>query len=448
MLPFFQRIFNFIRTYPGILYSLLLIILIPLIIYYITFFIINSFQENIDYNLQIKALLAGNIFSIFAGEFFFQPEILEKKIRETARENPDIAKLRILKEEKGEFRIIASQTPEESGKLISDPSLTLSWSQNQIIAHLFREEGVRFWKVTRPFFHPQTGEKLGLITSALSLQRFDALIARSVYFSYLIVIVAIVLILFLVIQHTRLFSFVALAKKLQEIDKMKDEFIRMATHELQSPIINVRGYIGALKEEIEPFLDETQKKYFSRIEISAKNLGNLIEDILEVSRIEQGRLDFTPAKIQPQDIIKEVIEELKLKAEGKGLKLFFEPKDEPFYIEVNPNRFRQILFNLTDNAIKYTFKGGIEIQTKGDFAKGKYYLTIADTGLGISAEAQKKLFQKFYRVKTKEAAEIPGTGLGLWVVNQLCSKMGGRVLLESMEGIGSKFTLIFPLAKQ
>lgn len=444
---FLKNVFNFIKTYPGILSSLFLIVLIPLTLSYITFFITNSFQKNIDYNLQTKALLVENIFDVFAADFFYQPEILEKKIEEITKENSEISKLRILGEEGGEFKIIASQSPAEKGKFISDPSFALSWSQNQAIANLISENDIRFWKVTKPVYRPGTGEKIGLISLALSLQESDGLITRSIYIAYLIVVVAIILILFLIIQHTRLFSFVALSKKLQEIDKMKDEFIRMATHELQSPIVNIKGYIAALREEIDHLLNEEQKKYFSRIEISAKNLTNLIEDILEVSRIEQGRLDFVPARINPQSLIREVVEELKLKAEGKGLKLFFEEKTEPFYIGVNQNRLRQVLFNLTDNAVKYTLKGGIEIQTRADLTKGKCYIIIADSGLGISAENQKRLFEKFYRVKTKETAEIPGTGLGLWISKELCRKMGGEALLESIEGTGSKFTIIFPLAR-
>lgn len=201
--------------------------------------------------------------AIFTGEYFFQSEILNEKIKKIIKENPEITKLRIVDEEKGEFKIIASQLPEELGKIISDPSLALSWSQNQAIANLISENEIRFWKVTRPIYHPETGEKLGLISLALSLQESDALIAYSIYLAYIIVIIAIILILFLVIQHTRLFSYVVLSKKLQEIDKMKDEFIRMATHELQSPIVNIWGYLLALKEEMEPFLNEEQKKYFS-----------------------------------------------------------------------------------------------------------------------------------------------------------------------------------------
>jgi len=281
----------------------------------------------------------------------------------------------------------------------------------------------------------------------MSLRSIDLLVLRTVRNSYIILISAILLSLFLIIHHTQLFKYPILLKKLQEIDRMKDEFLRMALHELQSPIVNIRGYIESLREEITDLATEEQKEYLSRVSLSAKNLSDLIYDMLEVSRIEQGRLDFTPQKISPQKIIDELIKEFTPKANAKGLKLIFQPKEEPYLINVNPHRFKQILTNLIENAIKYTKKGEIEISTWYSEVKKKYFIAIRDTGLGISAEAQKRLFEKFYRVKTRETAVIPGTGLGLWICKEICQRMGGEILLESMEGVGSKFIIFFPFVK-
>ena len=226
---------------------------------------------------------------------------------------------------------------------------------------------------------------------------------------------------------------------------MKDEFIRMAIHELQSPVSNIRGYIESLKEDLFPTLNKEQKESFSRVSISAKSLSDLISDMLEVSRIEQGRLDFTPQKISPPKLISEIIKEFEIKTEAKGLKLIFEGKEEPYFIKINPVRFKQIMVNLLENAIKYTKMGEVEIQTSFSLTKKKYFISVRDTGVGISAENQAHLFEKFYRVKTRETAGIPGTGLGLWITREICQKMGGDILLESLEGVGSKFTIYFPL---
>lgn len=444
---FFLRVFNFIRQYPGILYSFILIIFLPTILYYNTFLASKSFEKNINYNLQTKAMAIENVLSIFFADFLDNPEILQVKIEKITKENPEIKGLRVALEEKGgEFKIIASQNLHEIGVKVRDPSFSLAFSQGQPIANLTRQEGERFWNVIKPLYDKE-GNKVGIISMALSLKKADHLITQAVFRSYIIVIVAILLSLFLIFQHTRLFGYVSLTKKLQELDRMKDNFIRMATHELQSPIVNIRGYIQALEEETRTILTEEQREFLRRIKISAKNLSDLIYDILEVSRIEQGRLDFTPQRISPSNVIVEIVQDLKIKAERKNLNLILELEQKPHLINVNVNRFRQILTNLIDNAIKYTFQGEILVKSSIDEAKKRYILEIKDTGIGISAENQKHLFEKFYRIKTKETADIPGTGLGLWITKQITENMNGKIFVESMKGIGTKFTIIFPLIK-
>ena len=446
MIPYFKKGFNFIKENPKILYSLLLIVLIPLALFYNTFFTISSFQKYIDYELQTKALIAESIFAIFASDIFKNPEILQEKIEKITNENPEIIKIQVILPEGEKFKISASKNSQEIGKEISTTLINLAWFQNLAMANLTAENGERFWNVVKPFSDPE-GRKAGLVNISMSLKGPDLLVLRVVRNSYIILLFAILLSLFLVIHHTRLFKYPILFKRLQEIDKMKDEFIRMATHELQSPIVNIKSYISALEEEISNFLNETQKEYFSRIQISAKNLSDLISDILEVSRIEQKRLDFTPQKISPQKAISEIVKEFEMKARAKNFQLLFEEKEEPYLISVNPHRFKQVLTNLIENAIKYTKEGKIEILTTADQEKNKYFIVIRDTGLGIPAASQKRLFEKFYRVKTKETADIPGTGLGLWISRQICQKMGGEILFESMEGVGSKFFLVLPLSR-
>jgi len=446
MFSILKRGLNFIKRNPTLLYSLLLIVLIPTALYYNTFSTVNSFQKNIDYELQTKALLAESIFSVFAPDVLENTELLQKKIEKIIKDNLEIANIQVILPKEERFKIVASKNPEDIGQEISTASINLAWTQNQTIAHLVSQDGERFWDVVKPISDSE-GKNIGLVSMSLSLGNIDLLVLKTVRNSYVILIIAILLSLFLIIQHTQLFKYPILLKKLQEVDKMKDEFLRMALHELQSPIVNIRGYIESLREEMASLLTEKQKESFYRISISAKNLSDLIYDMLEVSRIEQGRLDFTPQKISPPKIINELVKEFTPKANAKGLKLIFQSKEEPYFINVNPNRFKQILTNLIENAIKYTKKGEIEISTWYSKVKKKYFIAVRDTGLGISAEGQRKLFEKFYRVKTKETASIPGTGLGLWICKEICKRMGGEILLESMEGVGSKFTISFPLIK-
>ena len=443
---FLKRVFGFIKQNPSILYSLFLIVFLPLILWWNTSFTVKSFEKDYDYTLQTKAVDLENILVKLFPEKLSEPKVLQKKIENISKENPEIKNLRLIVLKGNKFKILASQNKKEISNKISDPSLAIAWYQNQNIAHLVSEKGERFWEVIKPMINNE-GKKIGLISMALSLQKNDILVSKTAEISYLVVILTILVSLFLIFQHTRLFQYLKLYKELEKIDKTKDSFIRMATHELQSPIVNIRAYIEALQEEISPLLNEEQKEYFSRIDLSAKNLSNLINDILEVARIEQGRLDLTPKKISPSLLVEEIVEEFKLKANQKNLKLVFNKMQSPCFIYVNPNRFKEILTNLIGNAIKYTQKGTIELKEKLEEKKKRYFLSVEDTGIGISGEDQKHLFEKFYRVKNKETAGIPGTGLGLWIVKRICHDIKGNISLESIKGVGSKFTISFPLAK-
>lgn len=406
----------------------------------------RAFQKNIDFALQSNALLAESILGNFISELVLKPEILAEKIKKVSNENPEINKIWIAVSEGEKFKIIASKNKEEIGIEIKGRVVNLAWSENQALAYQSSENGKRFWEVVKPIQDAE-GKKIGIIGIAISLSQTDDLVRKTVFKSYLIATIAIILALFLIIHHTQLFGYVTLSKQLQKLDKMKDDFIRMAIHELQSPIVNLRNYTQALKEEMGDRLSDIQREYVSRIVTSATRLTSLISDMLEVSRIEQGRTSLVAEKVSPRETIKEVVAELRQKAEDKGLKIVFEDAPDIFFISANSNRLKETFYNLIDNAIKYTIKGKVGVKIKIDQSRRKCYISVEDTGLGISAEAQKQLFEKFYRVKTKETADISGTGLGLWISKALTEKMGGEIFIESIEGTGSRFTISFPLIK-
>jgi len=441
---FFREIFSFIKTYPGILYSFFLILFLPLFLYFSVFYISSKFQKSVDSVLQTEALFLTQALATFSQDFIFEPDILQEKIFEIQKENPKVKQIRILKKENEDFKILASGKKEEVGAILQDPGVILSWSQNQSIATLFSdpETNERLWKVVTPIGREK---KIGLVSLALSLKETDEVISDIVFKAFLLIVGGIVASLVLIFQHTSLFGYVQLAQKLQQIDKAKDEFIRMATHELESPIVNIKNYLWEIKERLQGKISEEEKEYLERAEISANNLSLLVEDILEVSRIEQGRIDFTPQWFDPAKEINQIVIDFLPKAKEKNLSLYFEKPKEEVNLYLNPLRFREIISNLVSNAIKYTFQGYVKIGTKVDFSQKRYYIFVKDTGIGISAEAQQKLFQKFFREKKKETAEIPGTGLGLWISKELARKMGGDVLVESIEGQGSNFIVYFPL---
>ena len=135
---------------------------------------------------------------------------------------------------------------------------------------------------------------------------------------------------------------------------------------------------------------------------------------------------------------------MELSAGKKGLKLSFnKTKASNVKINIDKDRLRQVLVNLVGNAIKYTKKGEIIVREYEE--KGRLYIRVSDTGFGMTEEERKNLFQKFYRIKTEETEEIRGTGLGLWIVNNIIKEMNGNISVESIKGIGSHFIVSFPI---
>jgi len=446
-LKLFREVFLFIKGYPGILYSFALILFLPLFLYFSVFYISSQFQKNVDFILQTEALFLSQAISTFLDDFILEPEILQERIFQIQSKNPKVKQLRILRKEGDDFRVLASGKKEEVGAILEDPGLILSWSQHQSIATIFLDPQTkeRFWKVITPI---EKEKKLGLISLALSLKETDELISDIIFKAFILIVGGIIVSLILIFQHTTLFGYVNLTRKLKEIDRSKDEFIRLATHELQSPITNIKNYAVEIKEQLKDKLSNEEKMYLERMVTSAQNLSNLMLDILEVSRLEQGRLDFSPQIIDVEKEIEQLVSEFLPKAKEKNLELIFEKPSQPATLFLNSIRFREIISNLLSNALKYTFEGKIIIRARVDFFKNRYYISVIDTGIGISGEAQQKIFQKFFRERKKETIEIPGTGLGLWLSREMAKRMGGDILLESIEGKGSNFTVIFPLHKR
>jgi signal transduction histidine kinase len=243
-----------------------------------------------------------------------------------------------------------------------------------------------------------------------------------------------------------LFEYSILYNKVKEVDKMKDEFISMASHELRTPITIIKGYTAMVLENATG-LSEQGKGDLKIISNSADRLSNLIEDMLNVSRIEQGRLKIELKPIDIMPIIEETVKEFKIQADQKNLKLNYllEPNSKSI-VEIDKDRLKQVLVNLIGNSIKYTPSGSVEIKI---FNREKnLIILIKDTGIGMSAKEREHLFEKFYRVKNKKTEEISGTGLGLWITKQIVELMNGAIFVDSMENIGTQITIELPLTEK
>ena len=241
----------------------------------------------------------------------------------------------------------------------------------------------------------------------------------------------------------------------KEIEQMKQELISIATHELRTPITGIKGYLDMILSGDTGGVNLETKEIMQEMAMINQKLADLVDDLLNVGRIEQGRIEVKPQAMDLNKLIEEVIKELSIQAKDKKLELRYQKTEIP-QVKADPDRTRQILINLIGNAIKYTPArnasqsdaggpaGKVEISCE---KKEKEIVThVKDSGIGMSKEAQKSLFQKFYRIKNEKTRQITGTGLGLWICKQLVEMQGGKIWVESVEGKGSTFTFSLPVA--
>lgn len=237
--------------------------------------------------------------------------------------------------------------------------------------------------------------------------------------------------------------------QLHRLDKLKDDFVSVASHELRTPMTAIRSYVWMALHKSDMPLTEKLKRYLYRTLVSTERLINLVNDMLNVSRIESGRIEVYPQPFDIQMLVKDVLEEVKAKADEKLVKLQLLEQNVP-QVFADADKVRQILLNLIGNSLKFTSPDGII--SVGFFTDGNMVeVTVRDTGTGISKDDLAKLFHKFSRLDNSYLAmgSSGGTGLGLFISKSLVEIMHGKIWATSEgDNKGSTFTFSLPIATQ
>ncbi|MEH1806709.1 hybrid histidine kinase/response regulator HrmK [Nostoc sp.] len=235
-------------------------------------------------------------------------------------------------------------------------------------------------------------------------------------------------------------------QELERTNQLKNQFLANTSHEIRTPLSSIIGFTHLLLAPGYEPTKERQQEYLNIIQSSGKHLLALINDILDLSKIEANQLEVQWETVDVPLLCSNVLALVKEKAANKGLRLCLELEPDIKTLVADPLRLKQMLLNLLFNALKFTSKGsvGLQIASKGVFV----HFTVWDTGTGISQEDQVQLFQPYFQIAKAVADGIEGTGLGLAVTQKLAQIHGGSVKVESEIDCGSRFTLVLPLKQE
>lgn len=232
--------------------------------------------------------------------------------------------------------------------------------------------------------------------------------------------------------------------RLRQLESHRRDFVANVSHELKTPLAAIKGFVETLIDDPE-IPGETRQRFLTRISIQVERLATLVADLLTLSRLDEER----PAELisDPHDLVavcKEVRRDLQPFAERRGIELSLETPERTIWVRGEREALRQVVSNLVDNAIKYTPTGGSVRATLAE-RNGRADLLVVDTGIGLSEQDQRRVFERFYRVDKARSRELGGTGLGLSIVKNTVHNLGGEVGVKSTLGKGSTFWVRLPI---
>lgn len=232
-------------------------------------------------------------------------------------------------------------------------------------------------------------------------------------------------------------------RELDEANRLKTNFLSNMSHELRTPLNSVIALSGVLSRRLSEKIPEEECSYLEIIERNGKNLLTMINDILDISRIESGNEEIEISPFNPSAIIDELMAMVKLQAEQQHIELLHTSYDANIVIHTDVSKFRHILQNLISNAVKFTENGTVEINTlqKGDWVE----ISVKDSGIGISKEHLPHIFDEFRQADGSTSRRFGGTGLGLTIAKKYATFLGGNITVKSTVNVGSEFTLLLPI---
>jgi two-component system phosphate regulon sensor histidine kinase PhoR len=230
--------------------------------------------------------------------------------------------------------------------------------------------------------------------------------------------------------------------ELRRLEQVRTDFVANVSHELKTPLTSIMGFVETLKEGAVDQPD-TARRFLDIIQIETERLARLINDILSLSELESKKSQRFHARINMAEMVRETLEMMKTYARSKTISLGHLFSNQDIFLHGSPDRIKQMVINLVDNAIKYTPNGGSVTVLLEDLPE-KVVLRVRDTGIGIAKEHIPRLFERFYRVDKGRSRNLGGTGLGLAIVKHIVLSMKGEIQVSSEPGKGTEFSIVLP----
>ncbi len=235
------------------------------------------------------------------------------------------------------------------------------------------------------------------------------------------------------------------------VERQKDEFVSTASHEMRTPVAAIEGYISLAMNPNVATIDDRAQKYLQKAHETIQHLGELFRDLLSVTKAEEGSLQAKLDAVNIGELLQGAVDDMNFVAQKKNLTIVYQVSNSGgggkaiapiYYVAANPERLREVVMNLIDNAIKFTPEGGITVTLSGD--DKQIEVGVADTGVGIATEDIDHLFQKFYRIDNSATRTIGGTGLGLYLSRTIIELFNGRIWVTSKPNSGTTFHFMLP----
>ncbi len=440
-----ESVINKFKKHPQLWYTIALAVVIAVAFFFTVSRFVIIAQDAEERLHQVRVGTLHDVFVSLLPDGKLDTLFLSLRMKYIADLNPSITAFDVVRQDNSNrYSIIASHDVSRVGKAYEDISFSFSLAAGKpdesfTTQHVHNNE--RFFRTVRAIRN-QDGP-LTFVVADQSLSEADVVIEREIRQSLYLFFIILTLVMILFLRNSRIVDYVSLYKKLKEVDSLKDDFISMASHELRTPLTAIRGYSELLLES--KTASSTDKEYASRIDASAHRLDMLVSDMLDVARIEQGRMSFTMSEVDIEEVLNRVVEGLLPVAQKKKLQLSFSIKEKGV-VCLDARRLEQVLHNVIGNSIKYTRTGSVLISLYID--NDMQVIHVSDTGIGMNSVALEHLFEKFYRVKNKFTTDVVGTGLGLWITKQIVEHMHGKIRVESIEGVGTHTKIFFPITRK